>query len=426
MNDVAERYVKLVLAIGKYDDNYVDAYYGPPSWREEAEASAAPLPELRGTALQLLSELAKLRPSAGDEDEQTLRWKLLYKLVRSAAFFCAMKGGKRFTFDEEARYLYDCAPPRNPEEHFQKLVAQVDSILPGAGSGKSLSERWEAFRSQFIVPKDRLDATFRAAIEECRRRTAKHIPLPAGENFEVGYVSGKPWSAYNWFKGNNFSLIEVNTELPIFIDRIIDLACHEGYPGHHVFNSLLENENVRARGWMEFCVSPLFAPTSLIAEGTANYGIDVAFPGDERVAFEAQALFPLAGLDPGLAPPYYKALALVKKLAYAGNEAARGYLNGDLPRDRAVDWLVRFELSTPERAAQRVRFIETYRSYVINYNLGQDLTARFVEKRGGTADRPDERWRVYRELLALPRVPSELAGEPFALDDPAALAVALA
>ena len=34
----------------------------------------------------------------------------------------------------------------------------------------------------------------------------------------------------------------MNVELPIYIDRAVDLACHEGYPGHHVYNALLEQE----------------------------------------------------------------------------------------------------------------------------------------------------------------------------------------
>ena len=33
MNTIAERYVKLVLAVGQHDADYVDAFYGPPSGR---------------------------------------------------------------------------------------------------------------------------------------------------------------------------------------------------------------------------------------------------------------------------------------------------------------------------------------------------------------------------------------------------------
>ena len=62
----------------------------------------------------------------------------------------------------------------------------------------------------------------------------------------------------------------------------------------------------------------------------------------------------------------------------------------------------------PERAKQRVSFFDTYRSYVINYNLGQDLVRAHVEAQGGTADQPERRWQVFAELLASPRLPSGL------------------
>ncbi len=55
---------------------------------------------------------------------------------------------------------------------------------------------------------------------------------------------------------------QVNTDLPVYIDRAVDLACHEGYPGHHVYNALLEKHLVRDRGWVEFSIYPLFSPQS--------------------------------------------------------------------------------------------------------------------------------------------------------------------
>ena len=221
-------------------------------------------------------------------------------------------------------------------------------------------------------------------------------------------MTGKSWSGYNWYKGSFHSLIQVNTDLPIFIDRAVDLACHEGYPGHHVYNTLLEKHLVRDRGWIEFTVYPLFSPQSLIAEGTANFGIEVAFPSEERTAFEREKLYPLAGLDPGKAARYAEVQKLLQGLSYAGNEAARQYLDGEISRQDAEAWLVRYALMSPERAAQRVRFIDQYRSYVINYNLGQDLVRQYIEKRGGTADHPEQRWREFARLISSPRLPSGL------------------
>jgi len=155
-------------------------------------------------------------------------------------------------------------------------------------------------------------------------------------------------------------------------------------------------------------VYPLFSPQSLIAEGTANFGIEVAFPGQERETFERTTLFPLAGLDPARATEYYEVQAMVDELSYAGNEAARRYLDGTIDRDAAATWLERYALMPHDRAAQRVRFFDQYRSYVINYNYGKDLVRRFIESRGGTAANPEKRWQEFERLLSSPRLPSGL------------------
>ena len=95
-------------------------------------------------------------------------------------------------------------------------------------------------------------------------------------------------------------------------------------------------------------------------------------------------------------------------MSYAGNEAARRYLNGQVDAEAATKWLERYALMPRERAAQRVRFFDQYRSYVINYNYGKDLVRTFIESRGGTADKPDRRWQEFEKLLSSPRLPSGL------------------
>ena len=62
---LADRYVSLVLALGVHDPDYVDAYYGPPEKRAEAEAAKRPLPEIRASAVALLGELESVRPPGG-------------------------------------------------------------------------------------------------------------------------------------------------------------------------------------------------------------------------------------------------------------------------------------------------------------------------------------------------------------------------
>jgi hypothetical protein len=98
----------------------------------------------------------------------------------------------------------------------------------------------------------------------------------------------------------------------------------------------------------------------------------------------------------------------MKVLAFADNEAARGYLDGHLDRAQAEAFLVRHSLRTEAQAAQRLRFIDTYRSYVINYNLGEQLVRAWVEQQGGTVDDPARRWAVFADLISSPRLPKAL------------------
>ncbi len=402
MNSVAESYVKLVLSLGQHDPNYVDAYYGPPEWRQAAESERLALDSIRARQQALRNQLGTLRPAAGDSIA-LLRHEYLDKQLQAMGGRLDFLAGVRRSFDEESALLYDATAPKLSESHFQEVLSRLDRELPGSGT---VTARFERYRSGFVIARERLDTVFRAAIAECRARTARHLKLPAGESFTVEYVKDKPWSGYNWYKGGFHSVIQVNTDLPIFIDRAVDLACHEGYPGHHAYNVSLEQHLVRDRGWVEFSVYPLFSPQSLIAEGSANYGIVMAFPGDERAAYERERLFPLAGLDPAGAERYYRIMGLKKELAYADNEAARRYLNGEIGADAAAQWLVRYAVMEPERARQRVRFMDTYRSYVINYNLGEDLVRAYVERLGGNDEA--RRWEVFTGLLASPRLPSGL------------------
>jgi hypothetical protein len=403
MTQISRDYVRLVLAMGGHDTDFVDAYYGPADIKTEAEKAALSLDEI-GHQAKMLGDQLKAAPAGGDELSR-LRHQYLEKQLAAMTARVRILKGERLSFDEESRALYDAVAPTNSDAHFQQMLDRLAKRFPGQGP---LVERYDTWRRAFVIPKEKLDAVFKAAIAACREQTLKHVTLPPNESFTVEYVTNKSWSGYNWYQGNYRSLIQVNTDLPIYIDRAIDLACHEGYPGHHVYNALLEQHLVKERGWLEFSVYPLFSPQSLIAEGTANFGIEVAFPGHEREKFERTTLFPLAGLDPSRAAEYYDVQAMVDELSYAGNEAARRYLNGTIDREAATAWLERYALMPHDRATQRVRFFDQYRSYVINYNYGKDLVRRFIESRGGTAANPEKRWQEFERLLSSPRLPSGL------------------
>ena len=403
VNEIAEGYVKLVLAMGHHDPDYVDAYYGPQEWKKPEKK---PLNTIAREATRLREQLAKISEPA-DELER-LRRSYLTKQLSALEARVRLLNGEHLKFDEESQALSDAVAPTFPEGHFQEILARLEPKLPGEGP---LLQRYENWRRAFVLPKDKLDAVFQLAIKACRERTLAHIKLPPDENFSVEYVTNKPWGGYNWYKGNYRSVIQVNTDLPVYIDRAIDLAAHEGYPGHHVYNALLEKNLVRDRGWVEFSVYALFSPQSLIAEGTANFGREVVFTKPERLAFEKEVLWPAAGIDPSRVVEFYEVQDLVKKLGYATNEAARRYLSGDINAAAAAAWLQKYALMDEKRAKQATKFIEKYRTYVINYNLGEDMVRSYIEKRGGTENQPEKRWREFEELLASPRLPGEIRSD---------------
>ena len=103
MNAIAERYVKLVLALGQHDADYVDAYYGPPEWKKEAESAKVPLEEIAARAKTLLDAVTAA-PTPSDEMER-LRVRYLERQLSSLAARMRMLKGERLSFDEESRAL---------------------------------------------------------------------------------------------------------------------------------------------------------------------------------------------------------------------------------------------------------------------------------------------------------------------------------
>ncbi len=266
LDALAAEYLFLELSMGLHDGAHVDAYFGPEEIRANAELSALPLAEIENKAAAMADRLRN-RPGEAADGMQSARVDNLVQRLGALTTRIAMIKGETFLFDEESRRLFGTVAPDHDAAHFAAILDDIDMLLDGEGD---LSARVNRFRDQFVIPPHRLGDVFDAAIAECRRRTHLFMQLPANESFVLEYVSDKPWSAYNWYQGNAQSLIQVNTDLPMFISRAVDLGCHEGYPGHHTFNALLEKNLVEDRGWAEYSLYPLFSQQSLIAEGSGN------------------------------------------------------------------------------------------------------------------------------------------------------------
>jgi hypothetical protein len=394
LDPAAEGYVGLVLALGRHDPQVVDAYYGPPEWKALAEQGApVPLPDLLGRTRALLTQVR----AAGPSDRRSFLQAQLVALETDLR----RRTGERFTLAEEARLLFDVDPTYVSVDQLEQVRAQLEGLVPGQGD---LGARVEAMRRRFTIPADRIEEVTRAVLEESRRRTAALVELPADEGVSVRQVTAASWGAYNWYLGDLKSRIELNVGLPVHLAGLPHTLVHEGYPGHHVFNLLLEDRLVRRRGFKELTVYPLWSPQSLIAEGTADAAWDTIFPGEEGRAFLRDRIAPLAGFtDAGKVETYLVASEAMEALKGVRPVAARMLLDEGKPEEEVRAFLMRYALLDRKHADRSMAFIREYRAYVFTYALGLQVVERAV----GTG--PDRAARFFT-ILQRAATPGELTG----------------
>jgi hypothetical protein len=389
LDDAAESYVRLVLALGERDADSLDAYHGPPAWQSDARAAHTPLPEVRAAAVSLAEKLAA--PAQGGDE---VRRQFLIRQLRAVAARIDVVRGRRAPFGEEARALFglDVAAAEHATAAASVREA-IDRLLPGRGD---LSARYAAFDRKFLIAPDRLRAVMARAIEGCRQATRAHVGLPPGERVDVEYVGELSWSAFTRYQGAFTSRIQVNAGLPLTVDRALDLACHEAYPGHHTIASLLE---ARFGARVEFLVQPLFSPQSLLHEAASSLAGTLAFPEPARLAFERDELFPLANLDPTEAARHVRVGRLIDELHGVHADIARRYVDGGLDFPRAAAALERDALMPS--ADVTLKYLNQYRTLAATYTIGRDLLMRHIDAHSTAGDNAS-RWRAYTSVVADP------------------------
>jgi hypothetical protein len=394
----AESYVRLVLALGERDPDSLDSYDGPPEWAADARAKHESLDDLQRSASTLLTRLSDetladrgkvSRPGNPDEIRKAFLVRQLHSLVARIDIV----RGQRPAFADEARALFGIDVTPVDRERFAPVRARLDRLLPGHGD---LASRYGAFEKRFVVPRDRVPMVLARAIDGCRAASVARQSLPDGEHVEIEYVHDMPWIAFTRYLGHFRSRIRVNADLALTADRALELACHESYPGHHFISSLIE---AHATHRVELSVQPLFSPQSLLHEAAASFGSSLIFSESERLAFERDQIFPLAGLDSKDAERYLQVARLFDELHGVEADIARRYLDGELDFARAADRF-RQEALMPS-ADNTLKFLNEYRTYAVTYTLGPDLVARFIDAQAGPDDRI-RRWRAYLDLVTSP------------------------
>ena len=396
LDTIATDYVRLVLALGERDPDSLDFAAVSPRLREAVHQSYPTYEAIDHDTAHLLAQLNSLPIPK----EQQARAQSLTHQLEAIHARIALLEGQTPGFDNEARVLFQTERlPDHSERERAALRQRILGMLPP--SKRSPSEAYAAYSRRFLIPPDRLPSVMTAALGACRRQTLAHLELPANESVDLAFVGNKPWSAFSRFQGNAHSTIQINVSLPVTVDQALELACHEGYPGHHVFNTLRDIALAQKQHLPEAEVQPTFSPQSYLSESAAAYAPRLAFSESERIRVERDLLFPLAGLPPAEAGRYVTLSNLVRGLDSAEPAIARQYLDGELEFVRAAQ---RLEAETlMEHSEATLLYLNEYRSYMLAYTDGPRRVAAQIgepEANGTTPaqDRSTTAWKRYKDL----------------------------
>jgi hypothetical protein len=299
-----------------------------------------------------------------------------------------LRSPRQLSFAQEARQVYGITLPAQDTAALGRARAELARLLPGSGS---LTARVDAFRDRFLIPEAKRKAVFQRALAECRARTAAHWPLPRGEKLDVEWRDGAD-AAWHRYAGRGRSMLRINPAAVAYPGTALDVACHEAYPGHHAQFLMMAAQ----KGGMpvEDTVVILRSPEQVLREGAANYGVDLAFPQKDRIAFTRNILFPLAGFNPAETEKYVTVHRLVGELALSAMPILRDYRDGKIRFDRAAATLERDALiSSPQALLQ---FTDALGAYTTGYTVARDLVRDCVETRGAKGDDP---WAILRAIV---------------------------
>jgi hypothetical protein len=374
--DLSERYVRLCLRVEPHIDGFVDAYFGPPGWKEEiaAEAPADPA-ELRDEAAALLVEL----DGAGLEEDR-VRW--LRGQLEALECATARLAGAEMAWADEVERSFGVRPRRTDTAAFVEAHARLDAALPGPGS---VRDRFLAWEKGNAVPRDVLVPALERLKDALGPRAHALASMPAEESVAYELVSGEPWLAYNWYQGAFHSRVDVNAELPISIVLLVALAAHEAYPGHHTERVAKDALLTRERGRIETCLTIITAPEALVSEGIATNALEQAL-GDRPYGAVAEVLGDLVTFDP--AEVHEITMADVALEDVATNAAFMLHEDG-APASEVEAYMREWALSSDEKATRAIGFFTdpASRIYVSTYSDGRRLCEAYIAKAPGNFTR---------------------------------------
>ena len=387
LDSQAHEFVSLALSLGRLRATEVDAYFGPAELHPRAKGAT--------TLEALLQQVHDLRAGVESRSMESATERAIHlrEQVRALdGLVAVIQSSDTLRFDDEARAIYGMPPVVVGANAPNAALKSLEALLPGPGS---LLARITAYRNRFVVAPDKRRAVFERALKECRARTLSRWNLPATERLDVEWTNEVP-AAWHRYDGRFHSTLRLNPAAVGFLGSAVDVACHEGYPGHHAQFVIMEADAAGSGLAVENTVVLLRSPISMLREGAANYSVDLAFPPPQRLAFERDVLFPLAGFDPAEAARYAEVHRLVGELSRGVVPIVRDYRDKRISARSARQALESSTLVSSPGAL--LHFVDDLGPYVLGYTAAPDNVRDFIEIRHRQSGA--DRWSILRQMLA--------------------------
>ena len=391
----ANVFVELALSIDQHFSGYVDAYYGSQEIPQTLERKGKiPLKELEGIASDLFNSITQ------DSSLSSGRKEYLIGEVGAMQTTLRILQGETLGIIEEVQSLYGLTPSWTDEAVFDEAHKALEELLPGSGP---LADRVQTFRDQFQVSVEIATPIIKRLANDLRTRTRQRFHLPPDESCEYEFVSEKPWGAYNWYLGNYKSRIDFNLDYPIRIYTLPNFISHEAYPGHHTEHSIKEHRHYRENGLLEHSILLSNAPSAVISEGIAVYGIEQILSPDELIDIYQQILEE-TGLSKYNGQFIYEFFHIVSRpLGKVGNNEILLLYEKGASDEQVIAYGMRYKLTSEKDETKYIRFLKDplWRSYGFNYTLGYEIISNLLSS-------TENKDQMFARLLQEPMTPAQV------------------
>jgi hypothetical protein len=394
MDDVALRYLLLALRLGRHHPGLADSYTGPPEIAE-AVAGEEPIPaaELHAEALRLADAVADL---VIDTPLQRRRATWLSDQLVALSALARQADGEEIGFVDLAEELFDIEVRPEPEETFATARRMIEAALPGSGS---VQARLLEHEQRATLPPGEVLATLRSLSETMRSQMRAQLWLPTGESVAIEALEGEQWVAEMRYLGNRRSQVRVNLGLPVSLARVVELAAHECYPGHHA-EAVVKDALLVGTGHAEATLQLDLAPEAVVREGMATYAREVVM-GDAELAAELERVARQLGLSVDIGAEMIVQRAQRLLTPAIGNAALRLHVDGQAP-EAVHRYLGEVGLLADAQLEATFSLISdpTWGRYFFTYIEGRRLVGEWLVREGQT--------RGYGRLLAEQLTPGQL------------------